>query len=755
MYAATTLLLTLLAPTLLCASSLSCQDKVNGHLLNFTANGAWSWFEDERAIVDPLRGRIMISSVANASGVEGLARDGNIDLAWLDLSPGRFGSHVFHAGLEADDHNSAALLVRDDGRYLAMYGMHGNGPSSEIRKSRWRVSDLAGDPNSWTAEASYLHPVFMSYSNVFHLTDTDRTYNFVRAINFDPNVMVSTDHGSTWSGGGKLLTYGGASDRPYAKYASNGSNRIDVLTTQTHPRNLNTSIYHGYVQNDQLFDSAGQLVDANVLDGSGVSPSQLTTVFAANTLSFGVSMQRCWTIDMAVDPDGTTRTLFQARANGSSNDHRLFFATLTNGIWGWHEVCKLGGFLYAQENDYTGLAALHPDQPNTIFVSTTVDPQTGASTPHYEIYRGTTANGGATWSWSPITEDSSCDNLRPIAPAWDEQRTALIWLRGTYSTYTNYDLAVVGVLDAPELTLLPATYHDATLANTTLANSLFLNPTGPSASQGSNDNRWHQRSGFGNGNGVLTASETGSENAPVMRTRVAGLASGRVYDVYVNFWSNPAEDWRVRAGFSVADLRVFAKQGAARAEASHFSNPVVTTSGSQTLYSVWLGRARANILNELWIYIDDENSGQSAATRTWYDGVSVRAVDAAAAASSAGQGCNGNQLLQASSLPELGTSVSTGLVDAPANSFAAMQFGFGDLTPLPLGLIGFPECTLYVDSIASVSFGLVNAAGNSPTIAVPIPNFLSLHGQRFGLQGWSLTATSLHMTPAVVWMPGW
>lgn len=62
---------------------------------------------------------------------------------------------------------------------------------------------------------------------------------------------------------------------------------------------------------------------------------------------------------------------------------------------------------------------------------------------------------------------------------------------------------------------------------------------------------------------------------------------------------------------------------------------------------------------------------------------------------------------------------------------------------------------LYVDSIASISFGIVNGAGDSPAITIPILNVPGLHGQRFGLQGWSLTATNLHMTPAVVWMRGW
>ena len=63
---------------------------------------------------------------------------------------------------------------------------------------------------------------------------------------------------------------------------------------------------------------------------------------------------------------------------------------------------------------------------------------------HYEIFKGVTKDGGATWNWTPITENSAADNIRPIVPKWSRKNTALLWLRGTYRAYTDYDLAVVG-----------------------------------------------------------------------------------------------------------------------------------------------------------------------------------------------------------------------------------------------------------------------------------------------------------------------
>ncbi|MCA8973769.1 MAG: BNR-4 repeat-containing protein, partial [Planctomycetes bacterium] len=528
-----------ITPRLAAALSLSlllvpaaAQDQVAGHLLAFADNGAWCWFEDNRAVIDPLRGRLLVGSVGDSSGLGGTARSGDIDLNWLDLTEGRFGSFELHNQLEGDDHDSPAFLVRPDGHYLTLYCRHGGD-----NLTRYRISTQPGDPTAWSPLANYTHGAGVTYSNVYHLRETGRTYDFCRAVNFDPNVIWSDDDGATWSGAGKLLTEGGGSDRPYARYASDDRRRVHVLTTNRHPRNYDNSIYHGYVENDQLHRSDGTVIDGNIFDGSGRPPSQLTPVFTTGTVVGGVTMRRGWTIDLEADDGDTVRALFQMRANDSNADHRLFFGRFDGTSWRTHEVCRLGSYLYAAEDDYTGLAALHPDRTDTIYVSTPIDPRSGSTTAHYEIYLGTTANQGANWSWTAVTANSSVDNLRPIVPAWDAQHTALLWLRGNYYSYTSFDLAVVGRIEAPEQVFDPATYHDATTANTTLANGAAANPTGPSSTQGADDGRWHLRSGYGNGGEVWTASETGAEDAPTLRTRLTGVAAGR-HDVFLVFWSN-------------------------------------------------------------------------------------------------------------------------------------------------------------------------------------------------------------------------
>jgi hypothetical protein len=109
------------------------------------------------------------------------------------------------------------------------------------------------------------------------------------------------------------------------------------------------------------------------------------------------------------------------------------------------------------EEDYTGLAALDPNNPDVVYVSTDADPVTG--TPlvsradgqrHHELYRGTTRDAGTTWTWEPITANSTADNLRPIVPRWKDARTVLVWMRGRYWSAAHWTTAVVATILPPK-----------------------------------------------------------------------------------------------------------------------------------------------------------------------------------------------------------------------------------------------------------------------------------------------------------------
>ena len=145
-------------------------------------------------------------------------------------------------------------------------------------------------------------------------------------------------------------------------------------------------------------------------------------------------------------------------------DHRYRYARWTGREWVDYEIAYAGSRLYAGEDDYTGTIALDPADPNVVYISTNADPASGKplvsksdSQRHYEIFKGATRDGGKSWSWTAVTSNSAVDNIRPIVPGWDGNHTALIWLRGRYAAYTNYDLDVVGTITTRPTASVPAT----------------------------------------------------------------------------------------------------------------------------------------------------------------------------------------------------------------------------------------------------------------------------------------------------------
>jgi hypothetical protein len=245
------------------------------------------------------------------------------------------------------------------------------------------------------------------------------------------------------------------------KYASNGRNRIDFITTDGHPRNeLANGVYHGYIRHESTGRYAVYRSDGTRLGDLGRRPtspykaSDFTTLLAADAVSpvNHLRMTRGWTTDLALDRHDRPYAVFTARVEDDDADHRFFYARFDGETWHIHELAKAGGYLYERENDYTGLAALDPRDPNRLFISTKLDPQTDEPLPHYELFDGTTTDGGATWSWSPVTAHSTADNLRPIVPQAGADQTLLLWMRGTYRTYTDYNMSIVGLT-----TIVPGT----------------------------------------------------------------------------------------------------------------------------------------------------------------------------------------------------------------------------------------------------------------------------------------------------------
>jgi hypothetical protein len=405
-------------------------------------NGAWTWFSDDRVIIHD--NQLIVGSVRSVGEYQrskALPGWGNLEIARLDLVTGEVAAAVVHERFEQDDHDGPALLPLADDRLLAVYTKH------SVERTIYSRSSASHDPLTWGEVREFTSPGVqrswkgdnVTYSNLFRWPG-GRIYDFYRGFDQDPNYAYSDDEGATWTYGGRLLE--GYDDySPYLRYAYDGEGTLHFIATEDHPRHHDTSIYHGYLRDDVIFDSSGvALAELGHTTDAPLAVWDLSLVYPADPDHVA------WTVDIELDGERRPYIAYSVQRDGAGlpfehggMDLRYHYGRWDGSEWTTDEIAHAGTRLYAREEDYAALAALDPHDPNVIYISTNAEPETGAPLisgadceRHYELYRGHKPGPGQAWEWAPLTSDSDVDNIRPIVPKWDDPRTALVWMRGTY-----------------------------------------------------------------------------------------------------------------------------------------------------------------------------------------------------------------------------------------------------------------------------------------------------------------------------------
>jgi len=428
-------------------------------LVQLNDNGAWSWFMDPRVIVN--EGKLIIGSVRGVGSLQANISDprsGNVEISVYDIEKGTTNTVVLHPHLEQDDHDAPAFYVRPDGRILAVYSMHArerrmyyrvSEPHNPLVWSPAKAADTPGDDATYAGNNA-------TYANLFKMPE-GRLYNFIRAFHHDPNYMYSDDDGDTWKYGGRWL-YGKGGYSPYLKYGYDGKGTIHFIATEDHPRNFDNSLYHGYVKNGAMYKT----------DGTKVSALSTSTETKIATWDFtkiyqGTPDSVAWMVDVELDKNDRPYVLFSTQRDGrglprgqGGMDLRYHYARLDATGWHNEEIAHAGTRLYPSEDDYSGLGALDPNNPDVLYISTDADPVSGAplvssadKKRHYELFRGERSAAGK-WTFTPFTRNSAWDNLRPVIPQWNDRRTAMVWMRGAYlANHGEWYSSVVAAIIPP------------------------------------------------------------------------------------------------------------------------------------------------------------------------------------------------------------------------------------------------------------------------------------------------------------------
>ena len=414
-----------------------------GELHILDQDGAWCWFEGERA---QLAGDRLILGTVSA-GHRDPDRKGDINVLVHDWSANTTRVVELHDQLERDDHNSPSLTWLPDGRLLTIYAKHG---SDSVM--RWRTSTGPALVD-WSKEQTQTMDTRgrgLTYSNTYYLGGAEEPVlvNFFRGLGWNPNLTTSTDLGKSWSEPAPLLL---GPDRPYVRYVSNGADTVHFAVSEAHPRAMDTGIRHGTLTLPKVMDSLGQTI--GVLGEKPAMVAHLTQV------TVGRPDRVAWCNDIRLDRDQNPVIAYSVQRDSANlpqgqggEDCRYRYAHLKDGTWQDHPVAHAGQRLYAGEDDYTGLIVIDPSDTSRVVFSTNADPVSGGplvsdadGLRHYELFEGRTPDGGATWSFRPLTQNSPVDNLRPVFPVGAQDRVVVAWMRGTYTTYQNFDTQVVAM----------------------------------------------------------------------------------------------------------------------------------------------------------------------------------------------------------------------------------------------------------------------------------------------------------------------
>lgn len=400
--------------------------------------GAWCWFADPRAIHHKADG-------INSSYIGYIDVHGNIKATQHDFNTGITSEVLIRSYFQPDDHNNPTFLILPDQRVMIFYSRH-----TDEACFYYRVSRKPGDITSLGPEIRLNTPNNTTYPSPFILSDDpNHIYLCWRGINWHPTIARMTipdANDQVQFNWGPFQIVQSTAARPYAKYDSNGKDKIYLAYTTGHPDNEATNwVYFNYIDinTKQLKDVRGKVLGTV---GSGVHHVNTTSAYRTANPDAVVedSSFRNWIWQTTIDTDGNP-VIAIVRINADRTSHHYYYAKWTGTSWRRTFIADGGGRFHQTpglELSYSGGMAIDDSDPSIVYCSVPVAGDYGTV---YEIWKYVMAANGTVASSQAITRNSRLNNSRPYVISNSRNSPLkLAWMHGNYYDWIVSSLRPLG-----------------------------------------------------------------------------------------------------------------------------------------------------------------------------------------------------------------------------------------------------------------------------------------------------------------------
>lgn len=391
--------------------------------------GAWCWFADPRAVHYE-----NAAMGINMTYIGYIDAHGSIKAMQYDFNRNSQTEVLIRSWFQPDDHDNPTFLALPDGRIMVFYSRHTDEPCFY-----YRISRVAGDITTLGKEKIIKTKDNTTYPSPFILSaDPEHIYLCWRGINWHPTIARLTlpdSFGNVEIEDGPYQIVQSTGARPYAKYMSNGKDRIYLAYTTGHPDNEYPDwLYFNYIQVPSL-----KLTDVkgNALSSVRDSVFHIYKTDAYKT-KYPLSVvdsdpqERDWLWQIAADKKGRP-AIAMVHISNDKQSHRYYYAKWTGRQWRKTFIGDGGRFFHQSpeiENCYSSGMAIDPANANSIYVSLPTEGQHGLT---YELFNITLNDDGDILSKEAITHDSPQNNIRPyMIPNSENSPLRLVWMHGKY-----------------------------------------------------------------------------------------------------------------------------------------------------------------------------------------------------------------------------------------------------------------------------------------------------------------------------------